>query len=101
MPKRDAQQKRRSRERERVNTAAGAAAPSGTAPPDARPAGDTEGELRRYEPISDELLLAAVDRAERHREVHSVGVSWAEVVAHLGFVRTGWTTLQLRPSAMH
>jgi len=25
------------------------------------------GELRRFEPVSDELVLAAVDRAERHR----------------------------------
>lgn len=98
MPTRGEQQQHKSRERDRPNTAGGAAEPpSGTAPPDARPAGDTEGELRRYEPISDELLLAAVDRAERHREVHSVGVSWADIVAHLGFVRTGWTTLQLRP----
>jgi hypothetical protein len=98
MPKRDEQQKRKSRERERANKAGGSAKPpSGTAPPDKQPATDTEGELRRYEPISDELLLAAVDRAERHREVHSDGVSWADIVAHLGFVRTGWTTLQLRP----
>lgn len=98
MPKRGEQQKRKSRERERANTAAGPAEPpSGKSPPDARPATDTGGELRRYEPISDELLLAAVDRAERHREVHPVGVSWADIVAHLGFVRTGWTTLQLRP----
>jgi hypothetical protein len=55
------------------------------------------GELRRFEPVSDELVLAAVDRAERHREVQRDGVSWADIVAHLGFVRNGWTTLQLRP----
>jgi hypothetical protein len=98
MPKRDEQQKRKSRERERANTAGGSAkAPSGTAPPDELPARDTGGEPRRYEPISDELLLAAVDRAERHRELRSDGVSWADIVAHLGFVRTGSTTLQLRP----
>lgn len=98
MPKRGEQQKRKSRERERANTAGGSAeAPSGTAPPDARPATDTGGELRRYEPISDELLLAAVDRAERHREAQRDGVSWPDIVAHLGFVKTGWTTLRLRP----
>jgi len=90
MAKRSEQQ-RKSRERERANT------PSGKSPPDARPATDTGGELRRYEPISDELLLAAVDRAERHREAQRDGVSWPDTVAHLGFVRTGWTTLQLRP----
>lgn len=98
MPKRGEQQKRKSRERERANTAGRSAeAPSGTAPPNARTTRDTEGEPRRYEPVSDELLLAAVDRTERHREVQRDGVSWADIIAHLGFVRTGWTTPQLRP----
>ncbi len=56
------------------------------------------GELRRFEPVSDELVLAAVDRAERHRRgVEREGVTLSELTEHLGFVRTGWTTRQLRP----
>jgi DNA-binding PadR family transcriptional regulator len=53
---------------------------------------------RRFEPVSDELVLAAIDRAERHRR--GVEREWAtlsELTEHLGFVRTGWTTRQLRP----
>ncbi len=55
------------------------------------------GELRTFEPVSDEMVLAAVDRAERHRRVKPKGVTLGEIAAHLGFVRSGWTTRQLRP----
>lgn len=54
-------------------------------------------ELRPYEPVADEAVLAAVERAERHRGDDRVGVIWDEVVRHLGFVRGSWTTRQLRP----
>jgi hypothetical protein len=59
---------------------------------------EREGELRRFEPVSDELALAAVDRAEQHRRgVEREWVTLSELTEHLGFVRTGWTTRQLRP----
>ncbi len=57
----------------------------------------TDGELRRFEPVSDELVLAAIDRAERHRAGEREGVPFWAVVAHLGFVRSGWTSRRLRP----
>jgi hypothetical protein len=55
------------------------------------------GELRRFEPVSDGEVLAAVERAEVHNERENEGVSRADVAAHLGFVHSGWTTRQLRP----
>jgi hypothetical protein len=54
-------------------------------------------ELRPYEPVTDDVVLAAVERAERHRNDDREGVIWEEVVGHLGFVRGSWTTRQLRP----
>jgi hypothetical protein len=54
-------------------------------------------EPRRFEPVSDELILAAVERAQRHREREREGVGWPDVVAHLGFVHGSWTTRRLRP----
>jgi hypothetical protein len=61
---------------------------------------DADAGRRRFEPVSDDLVLAAVDRAERHRwgsRSKDAGVAWGEIVAHLGFVHVGWTTRQLRP----
>lgn len=55
------------------------------------------GGLRRFEPVSDEVVFAAIERAERHRGSKPSGVSLGGIVAHLGFVRSGWTTRQLRP----
>jgi hypothetical protein len=55
------------------------------------------GELRRFEPVSDHQVLAAVERAERHHERMDEGVSRSELAEHLGFVHNGWTTRQLRP----
>lgn len=55
---------------------------------------------RPFEPPSDALILAAVDRAERHRPPHLVevpGVLFAEVVEHLGLVHSPWTTRRVRP----
>jgi hypothetical protein len=54
-------------------------------------------ELRPYEPVADDMVLAAVERAERHRGDDREGVIWDAIVGHLGFVRGSWTTLQLRP----
>jgi hypothetical protein len=58
---------------------------------------DRAGELRRFEPVSDELVLAAVERAERHREREGEGVMMSDVAEHLGFVHGSWTTRRLRP----
>jgi hypothetical protein len=58
---------------------------------------DRGGELRRFEPVSDELVLAAVERAERHREREGEGVMMSDIAEHLGFVHGSWTTRRLRP----
>jgi hypothetical protein len=58
---------------------------------------DRDGDLRRFEPVSDELVLAAVERAERHRERQGEGVMMSDIAEHLGFVHGSWTTRRLRP----
>jgi hypothetical protein len=58
---------------------------------------DRDGELRRFEPVSDEVVLAAVERAERHREREGEGVMMSDIAEHLGFVHGSWTTRRLRP----
>jgi hypothetical protein len=58
---------------------------------------DRGGELRRFEPVSDELVLAAVGRAERHRGREGEGVMMGDIAEHLGFVHGSWTTRRLRP----
>jgi hypothetical protein len=60
---------------------------------------------RTFEPPPDELLLAAVERAERHRTVRGelagtgevMGVRLSRIVDHLGFIHGSWTTRRLRP----
>jgi hypothetical protein len=57
-------------------------------------------DLRSFEPVSDALILIALDRAERH--VHpnrrsETGVYWRPLVEHLGFAHNSWTTRKLRP----
>jgi hypothetical protein len=67
---------------------------------DRRKRWEAEAGLRRFEPVSDEEVIAAVDRAERHRAPDrrdDPGVTWWEIIDHLAFVNTGWTTRQLRP----
>jgi hypothetical protein len=54
-------------------------------------------DLRRFEPVSDVLVLAAVERAELHRDRERDGVWLPDLVAHLGFVAGSWTTRRLRP----
>jgi hypothetical protein len=54
-------------------------------------------ELRRFEPVSDAVVLAAAERAERHHRAPADGVTLGEVIEHLGFARVGWTTRSLRP----
>jgi|ERR1035441_6424467 DNA-binding PadR family transcriptional regulator len=59
----------------------------------------TPVELHRFEPVSDELVLAALERAQRHRGVEgeAEGVFLRYVAAHLAFVHNAWTTRHLRP----
>jgi hypothetical protein len=59
--------------------------------------GDRHGELRRFEAVSDDLVLAAVARAERHRERDGEDVMMSDIAEHLGFVHGSWTTRRLRP----
>lgn len=47
--------------------------------------------------MSDDLVLAAVGRAERHREREGAGMMMSDIAEHLGFVRGSWTTRRLRP----
>ncbi len=86
MPKRDDKQERGS-------------AGAGKTPAETRRAEDSKmgGELRRFEPVSDDLVLAAIDRAERHRAGKRESVPFRTVVAHLGFVHNSWTSRRLRP----
>jgi hypothetical protein len=52
-------------------------------------------DLRRFEPVADILVLAAIDRAERHNQVE--GVQRSNIAEHLGFVHAALTTRRLRP----
>jgi hypothetical protein len=55
-------------------------------------------ELGPYMSVSDALVLAALDRAQRHNpNGYEVGVGWATLVEHLGFVHSSATTRRLRP----
>jgi hypothetical protein len=49
---------------------------------------------RPYTPVSDALLLDAIDRAERHDQVE--GVQRSHIAEHLGFVHRAATTVGLR-----
>lgn len=53
---------------------------------------------RQFEPVSDDMVLAAVDRAERHwpHQRAEAGVSLGQILSHLGFVRTAWITRNVR-----
>lgn len=67
---------------------------SRSARPSRRNPGD---ELGRFEPVSDGLVLAAVERAERHSRREREGVPLSMIAMHLGFVHGSWTTRRLRP----
>src|SRR6204780_6026641 len=54
-------------------------------------------ELGRFEPVSDALVLAAVERAERHREREGEGVMMSDIAEHLGFVHGSGATRRPRP----
>ncbi len=47
---------------------------------------------------SDQVLLAAIERAERHRFIENdPGQTLERIKRHLGLPHNGWTTRQLRP----
>jgi hypothetical protein len=54
-------------------------------------------ELRKFEPVSDAMVLAAIDRAECHRGGASEGARMPNLAQHLGFVHGPWTARRLRP----
>ena len=55
-------------------------------------------ELRPFaHPVSDALVLAAAERAERHKPRGGQGVMLGDVFAHMGFLYNGAATRQLRP----
>lgn len=54
-------------------------------------------ELRKFEPVSDAMVLAAIDRAERHRGGAGEGARMPNLAEHLGFVHGPWTARRLRP----
>lgn len=55
-------------------------------------------ELRPFAyPVSDALVLAAAERAERHKPRGGQGVMLGDVFAHMGFLYNGAATRQLRP----
>jgi hypothetical protein len=59
----------------------------------------TPVELHRFAPVSNELVLAALERAQRHRgnEGEAEGVPLRHVAIHLAFDHNAWTTRHLRP----
>jgi hypothetical protein len=54
---------------------------------------------RPFHPPSDEMILAAVERAVRHDPGRRPDVSWSRFVEHLGFAKGVWSTRRLRPHA--
>jgi hypothetical protein len=58
---------------------------------------DPVDEMRKFEPVSDAVVLAAIDRAERHRGGAGEGARMSNLAEHLGFVHGAWTTHGLRP----
>jgi hypothetical protein len=72
------------------------AAKPGKREPDGR--GQPPSELRPFaHPVTDALVLAAAERAERHQARSEPGVMPREVFEHMGFVYNAAATRQLRP----
>jgi hypothetical protein len=60
--------------------------------------GPPPSELRPFaHPVTDVLVLAATERAERHQARREPGVMPREVFEHMGFVYNAAATRQLRP----
>lgn len=54
-----------------------------------------KGELRRFEPVPDDVVLAATGRAEHHREREGEGATGNDILAHLGFAHSASTMRRL------
>jgi hypothetical protein len=54
-------------------------------------------EMRKFEPVSDAVVLGAIDRAECHTRGRGEGVRMSTLAEHLGFVHGAWTARGLRP----
>jgi hypothetical protein len=52
-------------------------------------------ELGRFHPISENLALAACERAQRHDTARAAPVTLSRIAEHLGFVRGAYTTRHL------
>jgi hypothetical protein len=57
----------------------------------------TPSDLRKAEPVSDELLVAAIERAQRHARHGEHGALRRDIAEHLGFIHGSATTRKLRP----
>jgi hypothetical protein len=54
-------------------------------------------ELGRFHPVSENLVLAACERAQRHDTARGAPVTLRRIAAHLGFVAGAYTTRHLGP----
>jgi hypothetical protein len=54
-------------------------------------------ELGRFQPVAENLVLAATERAQLHGSACGDPVSLIEIAAHLGFDKGAYTTRQMRP----
>jgi hypothetical protein len=58
-----------------------------------------DAELRRFEPVSEEVVLAAADRAVRHWQGKSPGATLREIAEHLGSSTAGGPRVSFAPSS--
>ncbi len=54
-------------------------------------------ELGRFQPVSENLVLAACERAQRHDTARAVPVTLRRIAEHLGFVAGAYTTRHVGP----
>lgn len=54
-------------------------------------------ELGRFHPVSENLVLAACERAQRHETARAAPVTLRRIGIHLGFVAGAYTTRHLGP----
>lgn len=54
-------------------------------------------ESGRFHPVSENLVLAACERAQRHDTARAAPVTLSRIAEHLGFVRGAYTTRHLGP----
>lgn len=66
----------------------------GVRPPRRR---DPNRGLRRFEHVSDAIVLGAVERAQRHKRRPGSQATMTSIAVHLGFLPNAWTTRNVRP----